>query len=136
MSKRNIFIIIIVILIIIGAGVFLYFQGMRISVSFENKNNQDEINKQIAIEEQKRALEEMRNAYNQQFPDVLDGTISIISDKKTTLTTADGKEYLISPARSMAFYRDSGIKNNEQVQTRGKILENNQLSLGSVIPLK
>lgn len=91
---------------------------------------------QIALIKNDPEVKAQQNIYNSQFPDVLRGTINIVSDVKTTLTTQDKKVYLISPARAMSFYGDSGIKNNDFVEIRGKLLPNGQLTLGLITKAK
>ncbi len=90
----------------------------------------------IKIEDEKKKKEqqeEMIKAYNEQFPDLVEGIISIVSNEKTTIETKDKKKYLIWPVRPVSFYKDSGIKDGEMVEIRGKILENGRISLGSVV---
>ena len=131
MVSKNIAIAIaitIILAIIIGAAVF-YFQNAKSG----NKNIQVKTAEQIAKEDE-AAAKEAANNYNKLFPDVVDGIISIVSKDKTTVTTKDGKRYLIFPARPVSFYKDSGIDNNSSVEIRGKILENDKLSLGSIVP--
>lgn len=135
MSKKNIIFLVflfLIILVILLLGYFIYYFlqaknsiGEDIPVEQTIKSNNQEIKKQQA--------EEMQNAYNEQFPDVITGVINIISDTKTTIKTEKGVEYLISPFRPKSFFKDSGIENGNSIEARGKIIDNNLFSLGSII---
>jgi len=135
MSKKNIIIIIslgFLILFIIFFGYFIYY---LISNSRQNNSVAPAIN--IADQEfRAHQMAETEADYNKQFPDVITGVINIVSDKKTTIKLENGVEYLISPARPKLFFKDSGINNGVNVKARGKIMDNNLFSLGSVINSK
>ncbi|MBU2540233.1 hypothetical protein KJ786_03670 [Patescibacteria group bacterium] len=143
MSKKTIILIISAILLVLISGIIggtaMYYFLSKENSNFCQVSGTLENLRETKIKDEKTVKEQQEKAemtYNEQFPDLLKGTISIISDEKTIIKTEDGKKYQIWPSRPMSFYRDSGIKNNGLVEIRGKILENNQISLGYVVPAK
>lgn len=134
MNIKIILVIIAVVLVIALIAGILYYQGLRIKISFEAPKSSEKPEEQLTAE---RDMEEMEEAYKLQFPDTIEGIINIVSEEETTvMTIKDGRKYLVSPARSLDFYRDSGIKDNDLVRVQCKILEDNKLTLGSVVPVK
>jgi hypothetical protein len=131
MNRRNIFIILVVIILALTISVVFF---VFIVLSGSEKKPVETVGQME--EEDRVALQEANNSYNQQFPDVVGGIINIVSDSETAITAKEGKIYLISPARPVSFYKNSGIGNNTPVEIRGKILDNNRLSIGSIIPAK
>jgi hypothetical protein len=85
------------------------------------------------IKIKKQQADKTKTDYNNQFPDIIFGEINIVSDTETTIKLETGVEYLISPARPESFFRDSGIKNGDSIEARGKRINENLFSLGSII---
>ena len=117
-------------IVFLAAAIFYYFLGSQ-SNAYKDEAAQKE--SRDVDPELKMQKDFAQQNYNVQFPDVVDGIINIVSDKKTTIKTKDNVQYLISPSRPKSFFSDSGIKNGANVEIRGKILTNNTLTLGSVI---
>jgi hypothetical protein len=71
--------------------------------------------------------EEQLTQMQKDYPVVVQGTINFLDTKtliKTTLTTADGKVYILSPAQPKVIYESFGAKNGQKVQVNAKSLEN------------
>ncbi len=134
MDRKNTIILILSFVIIFLIGCILYF--FLKNTDYGKGSNVTQVAQRTDEEIKNQQAEEAQTAYNEQFPDLIDGVINIVSDEKTIITTKIGEEYLISPARPMSFYEDSGIKNSSLVEIRGKILENGQIHLGSITPVK
>jgi len=130
-SKKNIIIIfsVLSVICIIFLGYFIYF------LLNNNKQNNHVAPTTDISEQELRDLQmvEIKTDYDKKFPDLITGVINIVSDKKTTIKLKNGVEYLISPARPKSFFRDSGINNGDNVKAKGKIMDGNNFSLGSVI---
>lgn len=142
MSIKNIVLIVIAIvvlsIIVVGGVFYLDSSKKTLGPSIPSLPPLPPIHTESQIELIKNdpEVKAQQNIYNSQFPDVLQGTINIVSDIKTTLTTQDKKVYLISPTRAVSFYGDSGIKNNDFVEIRGKLLPDGQLTLGLITKAK
>jgi hypothetical protein len=129
-SKKNVVIAVLValvaVIVILVVGV-MYFNKNKLSSVAPVTNKTPE-----AI--QKKQIAEAQAAYNKEFPDLITGVINIVSDKKTTIKADNGTVYLVSPAMPMLFFKNSMVKDGGAVKTRGKILENNNFTIGSIIP--
>ena len=69
---------------------------------------------------QKMELERVRKL-EEDFPDVVSGTLSLTATNPT-LKTSDGTEYLLWPPFSTIDYQKNGYLNGQIVEFRGKIL--------------
>ena len=72
------------------------------------------------------------------YPILVQGTINFLDTKtlvKTTLTTADGKVYILSPAQPEVIYESFGVKNGQKVQVNAKSLDSTNLEWALMKPL-
>lgn len=124
--------IIIFSLLILILGIALGSVAMYYLKSCPACSSKSAVNKSYPAKTKNKNSTNSQTLYNQKFPDVLDGTITIVSDARATIKTSDGKEYVVSPPRPVSYYNDSGVKTGMAVEARGKILQNNLFSLGYI----
>lgn len=126
--------------IIIIASSMVFFIGLSIGliILYDIKNNfSDSANdkKEEVIKKIKGIQANLKIKYNEQFPDILKGTMRIISETESFIITEDGKKYLIFPPRPIVYYKDNKVVEGTFVEIRGKIIDESQVSLGSIKPI-
>lgn len=120
--------IIIIIVVAIIVGIFYYYQTNKLVVQ-QPVVQQPKTEKSSVIDPALGA--QIEQNYNEAFPDVVEGKINIISNTRSTIKT-DSTEYLISPAKTISFYSNSGVQSGDTVIIRGKITEA-KLTIGSIV---
>ena len=105
-----ILLIIIVLVLVIGIGIYYYLsQGRELSGSPTTPTERPE----------------------ETYSDVVTGVISF-SEDKVTVKTEDGKEYWLYPPRPISYYEDMKIKNGQEVEIQGKILEGQRVLVKTI----
>ncbi len=115
MPKTKIILAIALIVLVAVVGIYVYLQGTRI----------------IGPSEEEKAKEEEEKLIKERYPDVVRGIMSF-SEDKNTIKTEDEKEYLLWPYQPRVIYEREGIRNGQQVEIRGKILEGQRIFVKTI----
>lgn len=128
-------ILIILIVTLFVCGVVYYMLNNPFSPL--NKNSQNPVNQSVVkttTEKKQEVKKDPLAQVNEEFPDVLQGIITI-AEKQTTLKTDDGKIYIFWPQQPKSVYEYLGIKNKQTVKVQGKISGENHLEWGVIKPI-
>ena len=106
--------------ILIGAAGYYYLFPCGGTMG-SNPNQESGVPANISeAAKQKMELERIKEL-EENFPDVVSGTLSLTATNPT-LKTSEGKEYLLWPAFSIVDYQRNGYTDGQTVEFRGKII--------------
>lgn len=130
--KKTILLIFAVLILILLAGAIA--QGMGIidlrKIKIFNNNPRQDVSQNNNLAPKLPDPEEQLEKIKQEKPEIITGIIKFLDTKsvfKTTITSADGKTYILYPAQPKSIYESYGVKNGQKVQINAKLLENGQI---------
>lgn len=134
MENKKIIIIVATVVVLIIAGIGIYYlinPNFNFTKNVASQDGNITGNSKNVPVVKTPTLEEANAQNKTNYPDTITGVINFLDNGgviKTTVKTADGKEYTLSPNQPKIIYESFGAKNGSTVQVQGKIIDNNTLN--------
>jgi hypothetical protein len=139
---KKIIIIIAAILLVAALMLGYYFIMQKFNFaqneSVQTENESEKLNGQTPSQNSQPTIEEIEEQNKENYPDVITGKIYFLDNGtviKTTIKTADGKEYVLSPDQPKVIYESFGAKNGGSVKVQGKITTDGKLEWILITPI-